>query len=628
MSLSKLFADFPMAAKLGIGFSVVAAVFLLALGSFAVSLDATKDSYGFLVNNTAAKKAVAQTVSNEMLQCRRNEKDFFARKDMKYVPRVTGLVESIRKNAAQLVQLDEATGMSGDASVARNIVQYISAYHAAFMKVVGYWQARGLTHDTGLQGDFRKAVHAVEARVKELSGEMSRYESRDLMAEMLMLRRYEKDYLLRGSEKYIKRVDKQLGLLDEKVSTLSINSDYRSELSVLLTGYGEKFHALVAEDAQISEGTAALRKAVHQIEPLVESVMKTAEEEMVTMEQAVLVDVDSSYVRSVTITLAALLAAVVLTVLTTRQVTKPLGHGVTFASDIADGDLSTEVDIYRADEIGKIIEAMRGMSFRLREIIGSVQEATSSVAAGSEEVSASSENLSQSVSEQAAVVEEVSASVEQLSANIRQASHAAEETENIARANANDAENGGEIISQAVSAMHKIAERITIIEEIARQTNLLALNAAIEAARAGEAGKGFAVVAAEVRKLAERSGVAAGEIGTLSSDCVDIAEQAGELFDRMIPEIQKTAHMVQEINASNVDQTTGVDNVANAMGQLDQSVQGNASAVEELAATAENLAQQAAAVQQAMSYFRLDQEAGVADRSVVVRKEEMVPLPA
>lgn len=631
MSFSRYYGNLPIVAKLGVGFFLVAAVFLVSIYSYARALDSTIDSYGFLLNTTAAKRMQAQQIDSSMLQCRRGEKDFLARKDMKYPTQIAVLVEDIKQRATTLMKLGEASGDASGVESARLISKNIDAYHAAFTNVVHQWEIRGLTSEQGLQGAFRKSVHSLEGLLNEMDKGLGSLESRDLIAELLMLRRHEKDYLLRGSEKYVKRVEAQLVVLSDKVKALPINLEMKEEALALVGQYRNNFHELVGEDVKIRDGIAALRASVHKIEPLVAKVVEDANKQMLSMEEVTLTQAGSSSLKSMIVSGFALLVALALTILTTRQVTLPLNSGRKFASEIAEGDLTVEIEIDRKDEIGKIIDAMRSMSYRLREIIGTIQASMESVASGSEEVSASSENLSQTVSEQAAVVEEVSASVQQLSANIQQTNHATSETEKIARTNSKDAENGGTIITQAVESMHKIAERITIIEDIARQTNLLALNAAIEAARAGEAGKGFAVVAAEVRKLAERSGVAAGEIGELSTDCVNIAEEAGTLFERMIPEIQKTATMVQQISAANAEQNEGINTVSQAMGQLDDSVQSNASSVEELAATAENLATQAAQVQEAMGYFRLAASAvgQQAESSVRVQvQQQYEALPA
>jgi len=316
------------------------------------------------------------------------------------------------------------------------------------------------------------------------------------------------------------------------------------------------------------------------------------------------------------------LFAVVLGLWLTRSITGPVMQGVAFAKAMAEGDFTRTLDINQKDEIGVLAAALNDMVTRLRQVVADVRGATDNVASGSEELSASSESLSQGATEQAAAIEEVSSSMEEMSSNIKQNADNAQQTEKIALQAARDAQEGGVAVGQAVVAMKNIAEKISIIEEIARQTNLLALNAAIEAARAGEHGKGFAVVAAEVRKLAERSGNAAGEISELSSSTVSISEKAGEMLTKLVPDIQRTAELVQEINAATGEQNSGAEQINKAIQQLDQVIQQNASASEEMASTSEELSSQAQQLQQTMGFFRVDD----GHQAMRTRKPKALPV--
>lgn len=289
-----------------------------------------------------------------------------------------------------------------------------------------------------------------------------------------------------------------------------------------------------------------------------------------------------------------------------RLITIPLQEAVSVVGKVAAGDLNQDVKVDSQDEIGNLSAAMKTMVEKLRSIVGDVQSAAENVASGSKQLSSSSEEMSQGATEQAASAEEASSSMEQMASNIKQNADNATQTEKIALKASEDAEAGGKAVSETVAAMKEIAQKISIIEEIARQTDLLALNAAIEAARAGEHGKGFAVVASEVRKLAERSQTAAGEISRLSRTSVEVAEKAGQMLGRILPDIQKTAELVQEISAACNEQNTGADQVNKAIQQLDQVIQQNASTSEEMAATAEELSSQSEHLQEAIAYFKLD----------------------
>jgi len=304
--------------------------------------------------------------------------------------------------------------------------------------------------------------------------------------------------------------------------------------------------------------------------------------------------------------LISTLLGVALAIFMTRMITRPIIATAGVAEKIAEGDLTVQLAVAARDEIGDMAQAMNRMVENLRNVVTEVSRAADNVSSGSQEMSATAQQLSQGASEQAASAEETTASMEQMTSSIQQNSDNAKQTDKIASKAAADAQTGGEAVAQTVNAMREIAEKINIIEEIARKTDLLALNAAVEAARAGEHGKGFAVVASEVRKLAERSQGAAAEITKLATSGVAVAQGAGDMLTKLVPDIRKTAELVQEINGASAEQNTGATQVNKAIQQLDQVIQQNASASEEMASTAEELSSQAEQLQQTISFFKMD----------------------
>jgi methyl-accepting chemotaxis protein len=274
------------------------------------------------------------------------------------------------------------------------------------------------------------------------------------------------------------------------------------------------------------------------------------------------------------------------------------------AQEIAAGNLI--VDVSERSTHDQLMKALAAMSTRLANVVNDVKNVADNVASASMQMSSSAQQMSLTAAEQSASAEEVSASMEQMVSNIKQNADNAQQTEKIALKAAQDAREGGKAVTETVSAMKEIATKINIIEDIARQTNLLALNAAIEAARAGEHGKGFAVVATEVRKLAERSQTAASEINKLSASSVKVAENAGDILLRIVPDIQKTAELVQEISVASNEQNTGAEQINKAIVQLDRVIQQNVSATEEMASTSEELSNQAEQLQATIDFFKMD----------------------
>ncbi|MCQ1851670.1 methyl-accepting chemotaxis protein [Neorhizobium galegae] len=353
--------------------------------------------------------------------------------------------------------------------------------------------------------------------------------------------------------------------------------------------------------------TTEARVVTNEIDALLSEVVKLEEGRLDDANKQS--DVDYAQTRLIMISVAAtaFLIALLAALWIALSINKGLRNAIGAVQNVADGDLTRFATISSRDEIGELLGFVNTMIERLRGVVGDALAASDNVSSGSQELSASSEQLSQGATEQASSAEEASASMEQMAANIKQNADNAAQTEKIARQSSRDAEASGQAVGRAVHAMRTIAEKISIVQEIARQTDLLALNAAVEAARAGEHGKGFAVVASEVRKLAERSQAAAAEISALSGDTVQVATEAGEMLNKLVPDIQKTAELVSEISAACREQDIGASQINEAIQQLDKVTQQNAGASEEMSATSEELASQAEELQASIAFFRVDQ---------------------
>jgi len=558
----------------------------------------------------------------DVLETRGHVKSFMVTKDSKDIEKAKTSLNNLYKQAGlSKSKFNDKLNKDQMDQVVSDVKKYEQAFDAFValekQKNISMGKMRSVAQETledanAIQKDQQKQLQKIleqEEVDKELIADKFKkgIDASRIVELCLRVRKDEKELIISGDKKYLEQAKTTYN--EVLASAHDLTSRFKHQANI---DQGNRLiKGLTAYYTNFSVFTDLLQKQQIKDQEMVTSAhqaIKVCNDARADQKNKMQNQITSANITLLAGSALALLFGIIIAIVITRAIVLAVNKGVAAAEGMAQGDMSVSIDVDQKDEIGILAASLNAMVQKLKSIVIDVQSASDNVASGSEELSASAEQLSQGATEQAASIEEVSSSVEQMAANIRQNTENAMQTEKIALKVAGDAQETGIAVAETVVAMRNIADKISIIEEIARNTNLLALNAAIEAARAGEHGKGFAVVAAEVRKLAENSGNAAAEISELSGSSVAKAEHAGKMLDDIVPDIRKTAELVQEIAAASKEQDAGAEQINQAVQQLDQVVQQNASASEEMAATSEELSSQAEQMQATMGFFHLGTE--------------------
>jgi Methyl-accepting chemotaxis protein len=690
------------------------------------------------INKVVAYNSISaqiHIIHEKSIELRRIEKDFLGRELVNtqyFETRKSKYLDDFQKNTNEILEIVKVLETNKyiesnnlDDSV-KSIGSDLNVYTNEFDKLVDINTKIGFK-DFGIEGELRESIHNLENSLKNMTG------NKDIEISMLMLRRHEKDFMLRKDLQYLDQFNNESNRILKLINNGNFPAAFKSTAVTQVTQYQQKFNKLVEmrQKAGLTENDGILkdlRDAAHKLEPLIDKQLsridliaaQTVRSTIIALiivivlgiglfmsfATAISKNINTAINQLVTQTHKLINAAkegrlnercdpeqvskefreivtgfndalnALITPLNTaakymekisigempefiteeyngdfnkiknniNNLIKALNQIIDKTKLVAVGDLSSKFELRsEKDELMKALNSMievqnqivakskliaggdltvvldkrseadellisiNEMVKRVASIITQVQNATDHIAQVSFEISAGAQQMSQGANEQASASEEVSSSMEEMASNIQQNTDNAMQTEKIAMVASENIKKGNQSANQSAQAMKQIADKITIISEIAFQTNILALNAAVEAARAGEHGRGFAVVAAEVRKLAERSKIAAEEINMVSKEGVEIATQAGKQLEDMVPEIEKTSRLVQEISAASIEQNSGAAQINNALIQLNQVTQQNASASEELATTSEELANQAEQLREIISFFKIQE---------------------
>ncbi|MGW8247244.1 MAG: methyl-accepting chemotaxis protein [Acidiferrobacterales bacterium] len=587
------------------GVVVLSFAIYTALYIYSVKIRGNAAAEALRVSNIQRAEARAEIA---LSHAREYEKDFMIKGDT-----LEAHGEEMKKFFKQLDLLSaDIRSKDGQDAIAQ-LRSLSQAYEKDFQTVANTRLEVGLNETVGLQGSLRNSVHDIENTLNALHNDK-------LTIKMLMMRRHEKDYLARQNDKYLDKLAKRKTEFQAILAKSTIPSATKTKITKNLDAYYHDMYALADGTRTMSKRLSGLEDKITGMQPAfltLKNLVANLEVENKAVQQSANKLVATILIAGMVIGGIAILGSLFLL---TMAITKGLDEAVRVCKKVAQGKLGLEINPKSNDEIGQLLSSLKFMDENLMRVVHEVKSAVASISSASQEIAQGNTSLSQRTEEQASSLEETASSMEEMTGTVKQNAESAAEAKHLAETNRVRASSGADVVTQAVNAMgeinessSKIGEIISTIDGIAFQTNLLALNAAVEAARAGEQGRGFAVVASEVRALAQRSAEAAKEIKGLIEDSVDkvkagthLVDESGKTLEEIINGAQKVAGIIAEISAASMEQASGIDQVNNAIAQMDNMTQDNAALVEEATAASRSMQEQAHNLEHLMTFFHIE----------------------